>query len=288
MNREHAPLHEKTYLLQNPQERPTKDLNQILERLRRLKKEETGMSATSFLRLSEPGVIERIVDAMHAKTRFQVYKQSIEGRYPRLRVQMEHADTQQDFVEYMLSSKPLWVEYMKRQGTDFLRKEGFGVKGALGLAAVFDLVGRTGYEYAYPDPLMDVLLKIDAEAYEEKTDSLFLIQAKALPELDAITTLAAREFTHPKHRMKEILRPENYEDIRNTLTILSRSARVLGERFQEQMVPVFIGTPDPESRGYEHSFDKETGLPLKALPGIILPSVVPSSVPIHAVQKERR
>ncbi|MDP3735253.1 MAG: hypothetical protein Q8R39_02380 [bacterium] len=138
----------------------------------------------------------------------------------------------------------------------------FDLSGIKGLAGAVSLIGSKKYVPFFPDPLLDVLLKVDALGHREDTDQHILAQVKARRGLAPSTPIidTPRAFFE-RRDVRNNFDGERLSRLADDALVLELTAEALSNNYRGKFTPLLIVMPSFNPGDNNPDFDAETGLP---------------------------
>ena len=200
-------------------------------------------------------------------------RHAIEKQRPILETHQRLADWEMFLADHLYSNPQLFRGARGRERLGALDKvlthskltiagRPFDLSGIKGLAGAVSIIGSKKYVPFFPDPLLDVLLKIDALGYREDTDQHILAQVKTrhslAPSLPIIDTPQA---FFERRDVRQNFEGERLSRLADDALVLDVTAEALSQRYRGRFTPLLIVMPSFNPNEPDPNFDTETGLP---------------------------
>ncbi len=146
----------------------------------------------------------------------------------------------------------------------------FDLTGIKGLAGAISIIGANKYVPFYPDPMLDVLLKIDALGYDENADHHLLVQVKTRrgltpprPIIDTPWAFFERDDVRKNFDTERISR------LVDDALVLELAAEAMRKKYSGRFTPLLMVMPAFRPGETDPDFNTQTGLPKREALGKI-------------------
>ncbi len=217
--------------------------------------------------------ITQFLDSLRDPERLSARRSAIEKQRPDLEAHQRLADWEMFLADHIYSNPHRFrgargesrlgaLERVLTNSKLNIAGRPFDLSGIKGLAGAVSLIGSKKYVPFFPDPLLDVLLKIDALGYSEDTDQYILAQVKArrglAPPAPIIDTPQA---FFERRDVRNNFDGERLSHLADDALVLELAAEAFSTTYRGRFTPLIIVMPSFDPTETDPNFDTQTGLP---------------------------
>ena len=217
--------------------------------------------------------IAQFFNSIEDPDRLSARRRAIEKQRPMLESHQRLADWEMFLADHLYSNPHRFQGARGRERLGALDKvltssqltiagRPFDLSGIKGLAGAVSIIGSKKYVPFFPDPLLDVLLKIDAFGYREDTDQHILAQVKARRGLNpSMPIIDTPQAFFERRDVRNNFKDEHLSHLADDALVLDITAEALSQNYRGRFTPLLIVMPSFNPNESDPNFDTETGLP---------------------------